>query len=582
MNNPKFGSNPILDFANNHEFGEYKEEPGLKRVVVFGDTSHKCPTYITRLPPCTKSCPADEDIRGFHNILTGVEKFENKWEAAFQRITDKNPFPAIMGRVCPHPCETGCNRCMQDDAVGINSVEHAIGDYGIENNLQLDQPQTATGKHIAVVGGGPAGLSAAYHMARRGHEVTIYDDREKLGGMMRYGILEYRVGRDVLDAEIQRIINLGVHTKMGMRIGRDITLDDLKNQYDAVFVGVGAQKGGPLPVPGFDQSDMATNAIDFLCDYEMNKDAMRVGKNVVVVGDGDVSMDAVRLALRMGSKAQLLSAVPRPEMNASDMEYEDAVREGTQIREQVSVIEVLTSDGKVTGVKCVKMEKKAQGEDGWNSPVPFLRYKPVEGSEFTIECDMLVAAIGQRTDMSGLENLTNGGPWLNVDNFYRIKGEEKVFGGGDAVKIDLITTAVGHGRKAAEAMHEYLNGRQPQRQGFQEVIPYEKLYTYYFTESAQAPRPHPEIKEIKGNFNETLKSLDQAAVEEESKRCMSCGLCFECRQCMKYCPQEAISYFKQNAVGEVMWTDYNKCVGCHICAQVCPTGFIHMGMGEDL
>ena len=582
MRSEKFGSNPILDSALQHEFDEYKVEPGLKRVVVFGDASHKCPTYVTRMPPCTGSCPAGEDIRGYHNILTGVERSEDKWEAAWRRIVETNPFPAVMGRVCPHPCETGCNRCQQDESVGINSVEHAIGDHGIEADLQMAAPQAATGKHIAVVGGGPAGLSAAYQMALRGHEVTIFDDREKLGGMMRYGILEYRVAREVLDAEIQKIINMGIHTRMNTRIGQDITLDDLKNQYDAVFVGVGAQKGNSLPVPGFGDSPNTTNAIDFLCDYEMNKEAMRVGKNVVVVGDGDVSMDAARLALRMGSQATLLSAVQRHEMSCSDAEHEDAVREGTAMQEQISVTEVLTEGGVVKGVKCVKMQRKEKGEEGFDAPVPFFRYKPVPGTEFTLECDMVVAAIGQRTEMQGLESLTNNTPWLQVNRDYQIKGEEKVFGGGDAVKIDLITTAVGHGRKAAEAMDAYVRGITVKKERAQEIIPYEKLYTYYFNESKQLDRPHLQFDAIQGNFKETLNSLDKDAVVEESKRCMSCGLCFECKKCMHFCPQEAISYHKENAVGEVMFTDYSKCVGCHICMEVCPTGYIQMGMGENL
>ena len=583
MRTPKQGSNPILDFALTHEFDEFKIERGTKRVVAFGDESHKCPTYVLRTPPCQAGCPAGEDIRGYHNLLTGVEKSDDIWDAAWRRVTERNPFPSVMGRVCPHPCETSCNREIQDEAIGINMVEHAIGDFGIENDLQYNKPTTETGKRIAVIGGGPAGLSAAYQMRLRGHEVTIYDYREKLGGMMRYGILEYRVSREALDAEISKIINLGgIHTKMNTRIGTDVTLEELKEKYDAVFIGVGAQKGNGLPVHGFGDSPNTTNAIDFLEDFELNGDKMHVGQNVVVIGDGDVSMDAVRLSRRMGSKATLLSAVPRDEMNCSDMEYDDAAREGVDMKELISVVGVIRDGETVKGAKCVKMVKKDQGEEGFNSPIPFLRYKPVEGSDFEIECDMIVAAIGQRTNMEGLESATGDNPFLKVDKTYKLQGEEKVFGGGDAIKIDLITTAVGHGRKAAEAMHQYIMAIPADKTRPQEVIPYEKLYTYYFKESEQIKRPHAEIPEIKGNFDETLKSTDRETAIAESKRCMSCGLCFECKQCMLYCPQEAITMRKQNPIGEVMYTDYSKCVGCHICAQVCPTGYIHMGMGEDL
>ena len=582
MTEAKWGSNPILDAVRKHEFDPYEIETGVKKVVAFGDTSHKCPTYVTRIPPCQASCPAGEDIRGYHNILTGVEKTDEVWETAWRRIVEKNPFPAVMGRVCPHPCETGCNRGTHDEPIGINLVEHAIGDFGIKNNLQFGEAGPATGKHIAIIGGGPAGLSAAYQLRLRGHEVTIYDYREKLGGMMRYGILEYRVSREALDAEIARITNLGVNLKMNTRIGTDVTLDELKEKFDAVFIGVGAQKGANLPVPGFGDSPNTTNAIDFLEDFELNGDKVHVGKNVVVIGDGDVSMDAVRLALRMGSKATLLSAVPRAEMNCSDMEYDDSAREGGDMKEMISVVGVVRDGDQVKAAKCVKMQKKAQDEEGFNSPIPFLRYKPIEGSDFELECDMIVAAIGQRTNMEGLEAVSKDAPFLAVDQEYRIKGEEKVFGGGDAIKIDLITTAVGHGRKAAEAIDRYVRGEKAPAKSFQDVIGYDKLYTYYFKESEQIQRPHAEIPQIKGNFDETLKSTALEQAIEESKRCMSCGLCFECKQCMLFCPQEAITMRKKNPVGEVMFTDYTKCVGCHICAQVCPTGYIHMGMGEDL
>ena len=582
MSTSKAGPNPILDSALTHEFAPFRNEEGLKRIVAFGENSHKCPTYINRVPPCSVSCPADEDIRGFHNILTGVEKTEDEWEAAWRRIVEKNPFPAIMGRVCPHPCETGCNRVKQDESVAINSVEHAIGDFGIEKDLQFHQPPPATGRQVAVIGGGPAGLSAAYQLAMMGHQATIFDYREKLGGMMRYGIMAYRVDRGVLDAEIGKILNLGVKTKMNTRIGGEITLEQLKEQYDAVYIGVGAQRGVNLPVPGFGDSPNTSNAIDFLGQFEEVGTDMHVGGNVVVVGDGDVSMDAARLALRLGASVRLLSAVPRPEMSCSAAEYEDSVREGTEIQEMISVIEVIRDGQQVTALKCVKMEKKEQGEDGFNSPVPFLRYKPLAGSEFEMECDMIVSAIGQATDMKGLEAATNESPWLNVDADFRVKGEENVFGGGDALKIDLITTAVGQGRKAAEAMDYYFKGASVPSAKYKEVIPYEKLYTYYFKESAQQNRPHHEFQTIKNDFDETLKSLGREAIVEESKRCMSCGMCFECKQCMIYCPQDAISYFKNNPIGEVMYTDYSKCVGCHICFEVCPTGYIHMGMGEGL
>lgn len=576
------GSNPILEFSLNHEFPEYGVETGVKKVVTFGDASHKCPTYVNRVPPCQVGCPSGEDIRGFHNLLRGVEKSEDKWVAAWKRIVEKNPFPAIMGRVCPHPCETSCNRVQVDETVAINAVEHAIGDYGLENNLELEKPSISTGKTVAVVGGGPAGLSAAYQLVQKGHQITLFDDREKLGGMMRYGIMDYRVDRKVLDMEIQKILDLGVETKMNTRIGRDITLEELKEKYDAVFIGIGAQKGHMLPVPGFGESAYTTNAIDFLADFEKNQKGMTIGENLMVIGDGNVSMDVVRLAVRLGKKATVLSAVDRDDMACYDLEFEESMAEGVQAQFMVGASEVVLENGKVVGLKVTQMQKKEAGEEGANSPVPFLRYKPVPGSEKVIDCDMVVASIGQTTDFEGMESIKPETPWLKVDKNFRLPGEEKVFGGGDVLKIDIITTCVGHGRKAASAIHNYLNGVDDPAAKFEEVAKFEKLYTYYFEKSEMNPRKHLHVDKIEGNWDETVYAPDEEATLAESERCMSCGMCFECRQCEHYCPQDAISYFRNNGVGEVMYTDYGKCVGCTICAEVCPTGYIHMGMGEDL
>ena len=237
--------NPILKAALEYEFPPYSEETGWDKVVAQNsDHSHLCPNYVTRVPPCQASCPAGEDIRGYHNLIRGVEKSDNAWEAAWRRITDKNPFPAMMGRLCPAPCQDGCNRQFVDETIGINAVEHALGDWAVEQGLTFEKPTVSTGKKVAVVGGGVAGLSCAYQLRRRGHDVVIFEGREKLGGMARYGIMGYRMPRTELDAEIQRILDLGIEVRTNTKLGKDITLDQLRKDYDAVFVGVGAQNGG--------------------------------------------------------------------------------------------------------------------------------------------------------------------------------------------------------------------------------------------------------------------------------------------------------------------------------------------------
>ena len=575
-------SNPILDFANEYEFPEYSDHEGINKVVAFGDESHKCPIYIKKVPPCTAGCPAGEDIRGFHNLLTGDEKSDNKWDAAWYRIVDTNPFPAIMGRICPHPCESTCNRQHREESIGINAVEQAIGEHGIEAGLKLPQAGPDTGMRVAVIGAGPAGLSVAYQLRRKGHAVTIYDFNEKPGGMMLYGIMGYRVDRKVLDAEVGKIIDLGVETKMGIRVGTDISLEQLEKDYDAVFIGVGAQIGRSLPIEGFSKRPETTNAIDFLRNYELQGDDFKIGKKVVVIGDGNVAMDVARLARRMGSESTIISAVPREEMNCYPDEFDDAIEEGAKIEYLVGTFEVLESKNGVQGVKCAKMVKKEKGEEGWDAKIPFMRYKAT-GDVFEIESDMIVASIGQTTDMNGFENTINeNDSLLKLDKYFRVKGKENVFGGGDALKIDLITTAVGHGRKAADSIDAFLQGENMPEAPYREVINVKKQDLNYFFHSNQTRRRHQVAENIVGNHNEVLEALTKEQAIEESKRCMSCGLCFDCKQCSSFCPQEAISRYKDNPIGEVMYTHYTKCVGCHLCALVCPTGYIQMGMGEGL
>lgn len=577
----KVESNPYLDFAVNYQFPAFSELTGVDKIVAFGDHSHKCPVYVRQLPPCTAECPAGEDIRGYHRLLKGVDKSDDAWMAAWELLVQTNPFPAVMGRICPHPCESACNRHYHDESVGINAVEQAIGNYGIEAALELPAPGPDTGKRVAVIGGGPAGLSAAYQLRRKGHAVTIYDANEKLGGMVLYGIMGYRVDRKVLETEIARIIKLGIETRMGIRVGRDISFEQLEQEYDAIFMGVGAQVGRGLPIPGFTGTAGVTNAIDFLTKYEVEGDSISLGKKVVVLGDGNVAMDVARLALRLGSEAILISGVPREEMACFSNEFDDAVREGTQIHYSTGALEVLVADNAVSGLLCSRMVKKVKGEEGWNSPVPFFRYRNTEES-FEIEADMVVAAIGQTTDMRGFESVTEGRPWLKVDRYFRLSGKEKVFGGGDAIRVDLITTAVGHGRKAANSIDAFLKGEALSDQGYQEVTKVQKQDILYFEHSDQLKRESVELEEVVGNHDELLLALTKEQAQQESARCMSCGLCFDCKQCLSFCPQEAVSRFRDNPAGEVVYTNYSRCVGCHICALVCPSGYIQMGMGEGL
>ncbi len=610
--------------------------------------SHKCPTYVHRTPPCQGACPAGEDIRGWLDIVRGIEKpaGEMSWqEYAFRRATDANPFPAVMGRVCPAPCEAGCNRNQVEDHVGINAVEQFIGDWGLENQARFEPAAESTGKKIAIVGGGPAGLAAAYQLRRRGHDCTIFDERAELGGMMRYGIPGYRTPRDVLDGEIKRIIDMGVEVRMNTRVGRDISVEQLEKDYDAILWAVGTHSGRALPIPGADAPNCLTG-VDFLRAFNEGR-LQTVSEKVVVVGGGDTSIDVASVARRLGhiteiheqdrpenvvlghtahdvastakrqgAEVTLISRAPIERMNAAEHEVKDALREGVNIRGCLNPVEVvLDENGRARALKVIELE-----DDG-KTPKP--------GTEFEIEADLIVAAIGQRGDLQGLEDLDNGKGFIDADQHYQVPGKPGHFVAGDIVRPHLLTTAIGQASIAVESIEHYLRneslGKRPkvdkhhfdllaklreaglepseydhtEKRGTsesdfaihnyedrskQEIIPADKLFLGHFQYEPRHKRKEkvPTADEVLGHFEERMIGLTEEETVAEAKRCMSCGMCFECDNCVVFCPQDAVHRVpkSQRTMGRYVFTDYTRCIGCHICADVCPTGYIDMGLGE--
>jgi NADPH-dependent glutamate synthase beta subunit-like oxidoreductase/Pyruvate/2-oxoacid:ferredoxin oxidoreductase delta subunit len=638
-------------------FRRYKDGDNTPRPwqqqIFNADHSHKCPTYIQSTPPCQGSCPAGEDIRGYLNIVRGIEKPPAgvKWqEYAFRRLTEANPFPSVMGRVCPAPCESGCNRNQVEDFVGINSVEHFLGEYAIANQLAFNKPAQQTGKKVAVIGGGPAGLSAAYQLALKGHSVTIFDERAELGGMMRYGIPGFRTPRHILDAEIQRILDLGVQTRMKTRIGTDITMEQIKKDYDAVFLGLGAQSGRPLPVEGSDAPNVVT-ATAFLKAFNDGR-LRHVGKRVVVVGGGDTSIDVATVARRLGhidkvnpsdrpehaiaghvahdvasvsakqgADVTLTSIFAVDKMQASKHEVEHALSEGIAIRGGYAPVSVVRgADGRATALRVIKCEAKIAGGK--------LEIKNIPGTEEDIPADLIVSAIGQAVDFSGLEMFNNGKGAVPADKNYQVQGHEGVFAGGDVIRPHLLTTAIGHGAIAADGIDRFLAGEAQEKRpkidvhafdlkrkmvekglvisevhepirgtdssnvaihnydnrSDRYVISSKELFLGHFPYTARNKRTMVNLtkEEALGNFEERLVALVEAQAQAEAKRCMSCGQCFECDNCVVYCPQTAVFKVKKNqsTTGRYVDTDYSKCIGCHICHDVCPTGYIQMGLGE--
>jgi NADPH-dependent glutamate synthase beta subunit-like oxidoreductase len=643
-------------------FRRYKDgENKVRRLndkIFQASHTHKCPTYIQSTPPCQGSCPAGEDIRGYLAIVRGTEKppvgADGKptmqWqEYAWRRLTEANPFPSVMGRVCPAPCESGCNRNAVEDHVGINSVEHFLGEYAIANKLAFINRAVPTGKKVAVIGGGPASLSCAYQLTLKGHEVTVFDDHEYLGGMMRYGIPGFRTPRDVLDAEIQRILDLGVKTRMNCRIGTDVSLAEIRAEFDAVFLGMGAQAGRALPIADSAAPNVVT-ATAFLKAFNDGR-LQHVGKRVVVVGGGDTSIDVATVARRLGhlessqptdfelaitgqaahdvaeisakqgADVTLTSIFNLEKMQASKHEIEQAQAEGIAILGGLAPIGIVRDEsGRATALRVQKCEAKLVGGR--------LEIKNIEGSEHDLPADLIVSAIGQAVDFTGMEEFNNGKGAVSTDRNYVVAGQKGVFAGGDVIRPHLLTTAIGHGSIAADGIDNFLNGkdldkrpkidahqfdlmRKLTEKGLQPVsaseplrgtcntnvavhnfdnrseryiIPHDKLFLGHFS---AVTRNHRDIITLNkesalGNFDERLGVLSQEKAVAEAKRCMSCGMCFECDNCVVYCPQTAVYRVKkaQATTGRYVATDYNKCIGCHICADVCPTGYIQMGLGE--
>ncbi|MDE2042982.1 MAG: FAD-dependent oxidoreductase [Alphaproteobacteria bacterium] len=427
------------------------------------DTSYKCPTYIHRTPPCQSGCPSGHDVRGWLAIARGMDKSPNEGEAwqayAFHRMIEANPFPSMMGRVCPAPCQKSCNRNDVDDYVGINALEHYVGDWAIENKLPLPEVPALSGKHVAVIGGGPAGLAAAWFLRLKGHAVTIFEEKDKLGGMMRYGIPGYRTPRDMLDAEIGRVLALdSVSARTGVRVGRDISMAELEHDFDAIFWGIGAQSGRGLPLPGADAPN-CISGVTFLDAFNRGQ-LTSTEKRILVIGGGDTSIDVACVARRIGHiDAQgkhspsnvdvvLSSLFELEKMTAAQPEREDAIREGVDIQAGVMPLEFIKdAEGRIRKARLTRCEMKGSAPH------------PIEGTEYEIDVDLVVLAIGQSADLAeGLSALDNGKGSIAVDSTLKVKGTSKHFAGGDAIRPHLLTTAIGNARVAAISIDHFLDG----------------------------------------------------------------------------------------------------------------------------
>ena len=511
------------------------------------------PEYVRRQAPCGHACPAGEDVQAW---LYHAE--EAGYEQAWRQIMHDNPLPAVMGRVCYHPCESSCNRAQLDDAVGINSVERFLGDEAIRHGWQIEVPPPS-GKRVLVIGAGPSGLSAAYHLRRLGHAVTIREAGPLPGGMMRFGIPTYRLPREILTAEIQRILDLGVELELNTKV-TDVATARREGDFDAVFLAVGAQLAKRTYIPAGSAARML-DALSMLRSME-GLDRPLLGRRVVVYGGGNTAIDAARTAKRLGAEeAIIVYRRTRARMPAHESELEEALQEGVLVK-WLSTIKRADDRG-------IVVERMELDETGFPRGT---------GELEQLSADSLILALGQDTDLSlvnGIAGIEVHDGVVSVDETM-MTGCPGVFAGGDMVPAQrTVTTAIGHGKAAARHIHAWLCGAALPAPTGTPLADYAALNTWYYSDAPRTLAPVLDAARRQSTFEEVVSGLDESTALFEARRCMSCGNCFACDNCYGVCPDNAV--IKLEPAGAYAYAiDLDYCKGCGVCAQECPCGAITM------
>jgi NADPH-dependent glutamate synthase beta subunit-like oxidoreductase len=506
---------------------------------------------VDLLPPCNNACPAGENIQGWLGHAR-VGKDEEAWRL----LTADNPFAAIHGRVCYHPCETSCNRKELDGSVSIHAVERYLGDLATEQGWRFPVPEVRSGRRVLVVGSGPSGLSAAYHLARLGHEVVVRDNGPLPGGMMRYGIPAYRLPRDVLDAEIARIEAMGVVFEQDHRV---TDLEAERQGFDAVFVAVGAHLSKRVDIPNGDAGRIL-DAVSFLRDVESGEQVPLSGR-VAVYGGGNTAMDAARVARRLGADDSIIVyRRTREQMPAHEEEAADAEAEGIRI----NWLRTISSMGEAD----LTVEIQELDENG----------KPHGTGQYeTLEADTVILALGQESDTGFLKPIPGVEfDWdvVQVDPVTLMTGAPGIFAGGDAVPSErTVTIGVGHGKKAARSIDAYLRGESFAPGPKHPLAGFEKLNLWYFGDHDRRQQAQLEPTARVTDFTEVVAGLSTDEAHFEAGRCLSCGNCFECDGCFGACPEDAIIRLGK---GNRYEYDYDKCTGCTACYRQCPVHAIEM------
>ncbi len=511
------------------------------------------PVYKDFLPPCNHACPAGEDIQAWLDLSQAGE-----YEAAWQKLIEDNPFPAIHGRVCYHPCESDCNRAYTDEAVSIHAVERFLGDLAMEKGWKPKCDAKPSGRRVLVVGGGPSGLAAAYHLTRLGHEVVIHEAGPVAGGMIHFGIPAYRMPRDTLQQEIKRVEDMGVKIVLNHRV-EDLLAEKREGNFDAVFVAVGAHISKNVEIPSRDARGMM-DAVSFLKSAQ-SSEPLKIGRKVAIYGGGNTAMDAARTAKRMGAEeAVIIYRRDRDSMAAHDFEAAEALEEGVKIN-WLRTIRMI--DETTYTVEVMELD-----EEGRPQPT---------GEVEILEADSLIMAVGQDTDtdfLTKVEGIEFGKSGTVIVGSNMMTSIEGIFAGGDMVPTDRsVTIATGHGKKAARNIDSWLRGGSYHPAEKNPIVGHEKLHLWYRTLAPQVEQETLPLAERMGGFEEILHGFSEKDALFEARRCLSCGNCFECDGCLGACPEDAIIKLGK---GNRYRYDYDRCTGCAACYEQCPCHAIEM------
>jgi NADPH-dependent glutamate synthase beta subunit-like oxidoreductase len=526
---------------------------------------------LEKLPPCQAQCPNSGDVRSWLGIIAQHEKIglsmDEAYDEAWRVLAERNPLPATIGRICPHPCEHLCTRSDKDGAVSINAMERFLGDWSLSRDLQL--PTTDGEEHpesIGVIGSGPASLSFAYQMARRGYPVTMYEQRSKPGGMLRYAIPDYRLPRDVLDAEVQRILELGIALVSDSDVGGTIDFDALRERHRLVFLGLGAQSARALGIPG-EQGPGVVAGIDYLRQRKEQAPSLQ-GKRVFVIGGGNTAIDAARSARRDGADVILLYRRGEEEMPAIASEVDDARREGVEFRFLAAPTRIDRADGVIRSIQVQTMRLGEPDDSGRRRP------EPLPGELQDCPADIVITAVAQAPNWAGVEDVTEAGNWLRTAADGKL--DVNLWAGGDDRGPGIASSAIAQGRLAAESAHAELRGEPaPAIEDTRQPVAGGSVRTDYYPDSPRsehARRPAAECLADPDAEIEATLTYEQA--REEAARCMSCGLCMDCQQCFMYCNQSGFTRIEETRPGHYFAMALDACEGCGKCIEICPCGYL--------